>query len=126
MNLQNDVKMFMQAADQYTTETPRFTLQNDAQSTLYMNLICEEYAELNKAFSGRNMIETADAVADLVWVVLGLCNTVGIPFEKVWEEVKSSNMSKVSENGKILKRADGKILKPDTYFQPNIAPLLQS
>ena len=126
MNLQNDVKKFMEAADQYTTETPHFTLQNDAQSTLYMNLICEEYTELNKAFSGRNMIETADAVADLVWVVLGLCNTVGIPFEKVWEEVKSSNMSKVSENGKILKRADGKILKPDTYFQPNIAPLLQS
>jgi len=67
----------------------------------------------------------ADGGADLVWVVKGLFTTLGIDFDKVWEEVRASNMSKVSEGGKIKKRADGKILKPDTYFKPDIDRVLK-
>jgi predicted HAD superfamily Cof-like phosphohydrolase len=52
--------------------------------------------------------------------------TLGIDFDKVWEEVKASNMSKVSDSGKIIKREDGKVLKPDTYFKPDIEKVLRN
>jgi predicted HAD superfamily Cof-like phosphohydrolase len=50
---------------------------------------------------------------------------LGIPLQQVWNEVARSNHSKVSENGTILKREDGKILKPDTYSPPDIKRVLK-
>jgi len=52
-----------------------------------------------------------------------MANTLGIPFDDVWREVRSSNMSKCV-NGKVIKHESGKVLKPDTYFKPNIKEVL--
>lgn len=122
MNTKDDVKKFMIAADQIVKEDydPIF----DWQSTLYMDLIKEEFLELQNAFKDFNAVEVADACADLIWVIEGLSHSMGIPLQKVWNEVARSNHSKVSESGKVIKRKDGKILKPDTYSPPDIKTVL--
>ena len=124
-NYQNDVEQFMAAADQYIGATPHLNENNEAQAKLYIDLIDEEFRELCDGFLRRHIGDVADGGADLVWVVKGLFTTLGINFDAVWEEVRASNMSNVSEGGKIKKRADGKILKPDTYFKPNIEKVLK-
>jgi hypothetical protein len=125
MNNQKDVTEFMAAADQYIGETPHFNEKNEQQARLYIDLIDEEFQELCDGFIRRHIGDIADGGADLVWVVQGLFTTLGIDFNKVWEEVRASNMSKVSEGGKIKKRADGKILKPESYFKPDIEKVLK-
>jgi bifunctional DNA-binding transcriptional regulator/antitoxin component of YhaV-PrlF toxin-antitoxin module len=125
MNYQNDVEQFMSAADQYVGAIPHLDENNMAQASLYIDLIDEEFKELCDGFIRRHIGDIADGGADLVWVVQGLFTTLGIDFNKVWEEVRASNMSKVSDNGKIKKRADGKILKPESYFKPDIEKVLK-
>jgi len=125
MNNQKDVTEFMAAADQYIGETPHLDEKNEQQVRLYIDLIDEEFRELCDGFLRRHIGDIADGGADLVWVVQGLFTTLGIDFNKVWEEVRASNMSKVSEGGKIKKRADGKILKPESYFKPDIERVLK-
>jgi predicted HAD superfamily Cof-like phosphohydrolase len=115
----------MVAADQYVGTKPHLNEDNMAQAKLYIDLIDEEFKELCDGFIRRHIGDIADGGADLVWVIKGLFVTLGINFDAVWEEVRASNMSKVSEGGKIKKRADGKILKPDTYFKPNIEKVLK-
>ena len=124
-NYQNDVEQFMVAADQYIGATPHLNENNEAQAKLYINLIDEEFRELCDGFLRRHIGDVADGGADLVWVVKGLFATLGINFDAVWEEVRASNMSKVSESGKIKKRVDGKILKPESYFKPDIEKVLK-
>lgn len=119
MREQTDVAIFMEACGQLVNTTPNFTQENIQQAKLYMKLIREEFEELQEGFKNNDIVETADACGDLIWVILGLANSLGIPMRAVWQEVATSNMSKTVE-GKVIKRDDGKILKPDTYFPPNI------
>ena len=97
-------------------------LKNE-QTQLYMNLIKEEFEETAKAFEEEDLVEVADGLADMVWVIMGMCNSVGIDFDRIWEEVKSSNMSKFVD-GKFIKNDAGKIMKPETYFKPTFKKAL--
>lgn len=124
MSYQRDVETFMRAAEHYIEAVPHLDEATADQANLYMNLVEEEFQELKQAYTDGNLVEIADGGADLVWVVMGLLSSLGIKFDGVWEEVRASNMSKVSESGKILKREDGKILKPASYFKPNIENVL--
>lgn len=120
-SMQNDVAIFQEAAGQIPRQlNPGFTKFNNEQADLYLELIREEAAELTEAFNNKDIIKTADGAADLVWVVLGLCNTLGINFAPCWNTVARSNMSKIGPDGKVLRREDGKILKPDTFVPPDI------
>ena len=96
-----------------------------AQANLYMNLVMEEYKELILAFGNRDMVEIADACADLKWVIEGLEHTLQIPQQEVWDEVARSNLAKISDNGKVLKRNDGKVLKPEGWTPPDIKSILK-
>ncbi len=120
MTYQEDVENFMTAGDQPMQEN--LTL-NGAQPELYMNLITEECRETLEAFQEQDMIEVADGLADMVWVIMGMCSSCGIDFEKVWNEVKASNMSKFID-GKAIKNEAGKIMKPESYFHPDIKKAL--
>ena len=121
MNTRNDVKEFMQAGEQHVhTELQPF----NQQVMLYFDLVKEEFYELATAVKNFDHVETADASADLIWVIEGLCHSLGIPLQKVWDEVNRSNMSKLVD-GKLVKRQDGKILKPDTYSPPDIKSILK-
>jgi len=59
-------------------------------------------------------------LADLLYVVYGTAVTFGLPLEEVFEEVHRSNMSKLGDDGKPIKREDGKILKSNQYKEPNL------
>ena len=120
MTYQKDVAEFMEAGEQQVSSALK---RIEDQEALYMNLITEEYKETLQAFQQRDIIELADGLADMVWVIMGLCNSVGIDFEKVWEEVRSSNMSKF-QDGRVIKNDQGKILKPESYFKPDIKKVL--
>jgi predicted HAD superfamily Cof-like phosphohydrolase len=124
MQIQKDVNLFMQAAEQRVTTTPHKTFDpKDPQTELYMRLVQEEFDETLDAFTKGDTVELADGIADMVWVLMGLASSAGIPFDAVWDEVKASNMSKVVD-GKILKREDGKVMKPESYFKPDLNAVL--
>ena len=120
MSYQKDVEDFMTAGDQPIKK--ELSLKGEQQN-LYMNLITEEYRETIEAFDNDDLIEVADGLADMVWVIMGMCSSCGIDFNKVWEEVKASNMSKFVE-GKAIKNGAGKIMKPETYFKPDLKKVL--
>jgi len=69
--------------------------------------------------------ELADACADLKWVIEGLEHTLQIPQQEVWDEVARSNLSKISSTGKVIKREDGKVLKPEGWTPPNIKAIIK-
>ena len=121
MSYQNDVANFMKAGEQPVRS--ELSLEGD-QATLYMNLISEEYQETLSAFKNNDVIEVADGLADMVWVIMGMCNSCGIDFDSVWQEVRASNMSKFP-NGKAIKNEHGKIMKPESYFKPDLKKVLK-
>ena len=113
-----DVFDFMKAIGQDTPVSP--AIPDEEIIKLRVNLIEEEYDELMDAIRMGNLIEIADACADLVVVVVGTAIAYGIPFSDVWDEVHRTNMAKVS--GPV--REDGKRLKPEGWTPPNIARIL--
>jgi len=124
---QEDVDVFMSVAGQplrYEVLKDADTMFDEDQTRLYMDLVEEEFLETKEAFEEKDIVGVADGVADMVWVIMGLCSTLGIDFYRVWNAVFDSNMSKL-EDGKIIKDpVSGKILKPDTYFPPKIREAL--
>lgn len=118
MNSHDDVKKFLDACDQ---NERGFGNQSD----LYLKLIKEEFKELTEAYKNKDIVEIADACADLKWVIEGLELTLNLPQQKVWDEVARSNISKIGSDGKVKRREDGKILKPDDWTPPNIKKILE-
>lgn len=121
--MQSDVAIFMEACGQEVRISPSYELANQKQVDLYLKLIAEEFEELKEGHANKDIVETADAAGDLIWVILGMCNTLGINIAPVWHAIAVSNMSKTVD-GKVVKRDDGKILKPDTFFPPDIRKAL--
>ena len=95
------------------------------QAELYMDLVMEEFKELVVAYGNRDIVEIADACADLKWVIEGLEHTLNIPQQEVWDEVARSNLAKISKNGKVIKREDGKVLKPEGWTPPDIKTIIR-
>lgn len=87
---------------------------------LRIRLIREELDELEKSIAGRDVIDVADALADLLYVTYGTAIAFGIDIRPVFEEVNRANMTK--EGGRV--RADGKILKPEGWMPPRIGDVL--
>ena len=87
-------------------------------------LIKEEFKELDAAFLDADLIEFADALGDILYVVYRLADVAGIPIDEVFAEIHRSNMTKFP-GGKIIRREDGKILKPPTWEAPKIREILE-
>ena len=71
-----------------------------------------------------NLAEVADGIVDTVYVLMQLSRALGVPFDKCWEAVHAANMAKVGPDGKVIRREDGKILKPEGWKPPNIWEVL--
>jgi predicted HAD superfamily Cof-like phosphohydrolase len=109
------VRKFMLAGDQNVTGT------DPKQAELYANLVKEEIQEFWSGIENNDDVEIIDGIADTIWVLAGYAHSRGWNLIGAFEEVARSNMSKVDkESGKLLKRADGKVLKPDTYSPPDL------
>lgn len=87
-------------------------------------LVEEEAAELRAALDADDIVEVADAVADLLYVVYGAALTFGIPVGAVFSEVHRSNMTKLDDAGEPIMRADGKVVKGPNFSPPDLLPVL--
>ncbi len=91
---------------------------------LRINLLTEELDELKEALANNDTLETLDALIDLQYVLDGAFLSFGLHHVKdaAFEEVHRSNMSKLGEDGKPIRRPeDGKVMKGPNYFKPDLA-----
>ena len=97
------------------------TLISNEEFKLKINLIKEELNEYENACSEEDITEVCDAIVDLAYVMYGMVVQHGLSdvFDDMFEEVHKSNMSKL-ENGRVLTRSDGKIMKGSEYFTPDL------
>jgi NTP pyrophosphatase (non-canonical NTP hydrolase) len=109
--MQNDVLKFLNACDQKPSKE---------NSELYAKLIKEEFEEFVVACRENDEVEQLDACMDMIWVILGYCHMKEYDIDGAWKEVTDSNLSKIdSKTGKVIRRDDGKILKPEGWKEPN-------
>lgn len=103
------------------------TLINERDYTLRYNLIKEENDEYLDACEKGDLVEIADALGDQLYILFGTILKHGLQhkIEEVFDEIQLSNMSKLDEQGKPIFREDGKILKSNLYFRPNIKDILE-
>jgi predicted HAD superfamily Cof-like phosphohydrolase len=112
-----DVSVFLKAVGQEIPSVPQQTVSEQAQ--LYKTLIKEEVAEFWEAESVGDDAEEIDACFDMMWVIVGYMKSRGWDCEKIWDEGAKSNLSKIDPvTGKVKRREDGKILKPDNWEPP--------
>ena len=112
-----DQERFMVASDQSVDE------MNQQQFNMYLRLIEEEAEELNQGIRNNNRTEVLDALTDILVVTIGAIHSAGFDAEGAWNEVMRTNFAKIDpETGKVRKREDGKVLKPEGWTPPNLKP----
>ncbi len=110
-----DQEKFMRACDQTVGEL------NEDQYKLYLNLMEEEWKELQVALDSGDRVEQLDALLDFIVVTTGAIHSAGFDGEGGWKEVMRTNFAKIDkETGKVRKREDGKVLKPLGWTPPNL------
>lgn len=114
-----DQEKFMKACDQSVDAF------DPGQYEMYLNLIEEEFKELQEARAMNNDVEELDALIDILVVTIGAIHSAGFDAEGAWKEVMQTNFNKIDkETGKVRKREDGKVLKPVGWVSPQLAPYL--
>lgn len=95
---------------------------------LRYNLMSEENAEYLHAAKNGDLVEVADALGDMLYILCGTIITHGMQhkIEEVYTEIQRSNMSKLDKDGNPIYREDGKVMKSDQYFRPDIASILKN
>lgn len=108
-----------------TTQTAKLT---DAEVLLRYKLMREENEEYLEASQNGDIVEIADALGDMLYILCGTILKHGLEdkMEAVFKEIQQSNMSKLDETGKPIYREDGKVLKGNLYFKPKIAAILEN
>ena len=112
----------METFGQEIKNKPSFS--SDKINTLRYELIKEELEELKVAMENNDLLEVADALTDILYVTYGAGHAFGIDLDKCFEEVQSSNMSKLDENGKPIYDKSGKVMKGVNYYKPNLKKVL--
>jgi predicted HAD superfamily Cof-like phosphohydrolase len=120
-NWYKDVMEFHRAFGQRIGEQP--ALPEMEERNLRYLLLEEEFNEYEKAESENDLVEIADALADIIYIACGTAVSYGIPLDKIFDEVHRSNMTKLVD-GKVLRRKDGKIQKPAGWTAPDVAGIL--
>ena len=116
-----DQAKFMTASDQSVGEF------NEAQYKLYLDLMEEEWKELQVALDTNDRVEQLDALLDFIVVTIGAIHSGGFDGEGGWKEVIGTNLAKIDkETGKVRKREDGKVLKPQGWTPPDLKPYVKT
>lgn len=99
---------------------------SEADIQLRFNLMKEENEEYLEAAKNGDIVEIADALGDQLYILCGTILKHGLQDKiiEVFEEIQRSNMSKLDENGQPIYREDGKVMKSNLYFKPNIKAIL--
>lgn len=112
-----DQERFMRACDQSVGEF------NPQQYQMYCNLIKEEFDELCES---DNAVDDLDALIDILVVTVGAIHSLGADGEGAWNEVMRTNFAKIdAETGRVRKREDGKVLKPEGWQPPQLAQYIK-
>ena len=98
-----------------------------AKNLLRFNLMKEENEEYLEAANANDLVEVADALGDMLYILAGTIIEHGMQYKiaEVFDEIQRSNMSKLGEDGYPIFREDGKVLKGPNYFKPNIGEILE-
>lgn len=116
-DMNKDVNTFIDACDQKPSNENIF---------LYYQLIVEEYSEFLEAIVAKDDVEQLDACMDMIWVILGYCRMKGYDVDGAWAEVARSNLCKIdSVTGKVIKNEAGKVMKPEGWTAPVLAPFVK-
>ena len=108
-----DIERFGSACDQEPSE---------ANYKMYLDLIREETDELEEAIQDNDKVEQLDALIDILVVTMGAVRAAGWDGEAAWKEVMDTNFAKIDPTtGKVIKREDGKVLKPEGWEAPQLA-----
>jgi len=111
-----DIDTFQTACDQEPSE---------ANYKMYLDLIREETDELEEAIQDNDKVEQLDALVDILVVTMGAIRAAGWDGEAAWKEVMDTNFAKIDpDTGKVRKREDGKVLKPDGWKAPELAQFI--
>ena len=111
-----DQAKFMTASEQTITE------ENQAQYKMYLDLIDEEVQELKDSATPQDDL---DALIDILVVTIGAIYSMGADPEGAWREVMGTNLAKIDRvTGRVRRREDGKVLKPEGWQPPDLKPYL--
>ena len=113
------VKTFMETFGQEVKSKPSFS--SEKINDLRYNLIKEELDELKQAIDGKNLLEVADALTDILYVTYGAGHAFGINLDYCFNEVQNSNMSKLGNDGKPIYNQAGKVMKGPNYYKPDLS-----
>ena len=121
------VKAFHQAFGLGVLNAPKADLGLD-KIKLRFNLMGEENEEYLEAAQKGDLVEVADALGDMLYILCGTILEHGLQYkiEAVFNEIQRSNMSKLGADGKPIYREDGKVMKGPNYFEPNISGILEN
>ena len=120
------VEKFHKAFGLGIAQKPTASLGQD-KNKLRFNLMKEENEEYLEAAENNDIIEVADALGDMLYILCGTIIEHGMQdkIEEVFDEIQRSNMSKLGEDGKPIYREDGKVLKGPNYFKPDIGRIIE-
>ena len=110
---------FMEAFGQEVLYMP--TLPDFNLAALRLDLIEEEVQELRDGLGRSSLLEVADALTDILYVVYGAGHAFGIDLDDCFSEVHRSNMTKLGEDGRPMYRDDGKVMKGPNYEEPDLS-----
>ena len=121
------VKKFHKSFKLDFLENPKANL-GKSKNMLRFNLMREENEEYLEAANQNDLIEVADALGDMLYILCGTIIEHGLQYkiDEIFNEIQRSNMSKLDNNGNPIFREDGKVLKGPNYFKPNIKKILKS
>ena len=122
----NAVKEFHTAFKIGHSENPKADL-GEIKNTLRYNLMKEENEEYLEAVQNNDIVEIADALGDMMYILCGTIIEHGLQhkIEEVFDEIQRSNMSKLDEDGQPIYREDGKVMKGPNYFKPDFSKILK-
>ena len=112
------VGIFMKTFGQDVKQSSSFS--TDKINKLRVSLIKEELDELIEAMNKKDLVEVADALTDILYVTYGAGHAFGINLDDCFEEVQSSNMSKLDNDGRPIYNDKGKVMKGPNYFKPDL------
>lgn len=118
-----DNLQFMVACDKPFPTEPTLVYPTEE---MQFGLILEEFKETTLARAKGDMVEVADGLIDMIKVITEYGESCGFPMQELWNEVHKTNMAKVNPvTGRVIRREDGKILKPEGWVKPDIAGILE-
>jgi predicted HAD superfamily Cof-like phosphohydrolase len=121
------VRLFHETYNLTVRNQPTINIPKE-QPILRFNLMTEENEEYLEAALNNNIVEVADALGDMLYILCGTILDHGLQhkIEEIFDEIHKSNMSKLGTDGKPLYREDGKVMKGPNFLKPNLKRVLDS